>query len=209
MKNTIKGFFSKKPYYEPDKDQKNIIEKAHESFFNKALDIYKNRRSIRRFSSAEIDEKVIYNILEASMNAPCAGNIQNYEVIVVRDEKKRCQIGKIALQQGWIGLAPVVLVVLRDDDTIIELYPTDGNRYSIQNVAAFVNNILTFAHYSGLGACWVEACENSVLKNFLDIPEGKKVDAIIPIGYSLENPEQTKEPVSRKIYFETYGNFKK
>ena len=89
------------------------------------------------------------------------------------------------------------------------MYPLDGEKYSIQNVASFITNILTFATFAGLGSCWVAAYENDVLKEFLNIPSSKKVDAIIPLGYSLEKPTLDKSPITRKMFYEEHGNYEK
>lgn len=220
MKDKVLKFFSKNPeYYSPEEEQLSpekelkLLRKENkelkEDFWQKTLQKFKTRRSIRKYSKKQIDEKAIYDLLEAALNSPAAGNIQNYDVIVVKDEKKRQEIGKIALNQCWLSDAPVLLVVVRDDHRVCEMYPHDGNCYSIQNTAAFIENVLLLAHTYGLGACWVEALENEVLKSYLGIPSEKEVDAIIPLGYPLENPSVDKEPMMRKVFFEQFGNMKK
>ena len=46
-----------------------------------AIDYFKSRRSIRKFSTTEVDFKIIHSIVEAGINAPCAGNILNWKLI--------------------------------------------------------------------------------------------------------------------------------
>lgn len=223
MKESIKNFFAKKEsYYEPDKDtekkkKKELpldelkrLRKENEVLkgkLTKAMtEKFKTRRSIRKFSSREVSWELIYNIIEGALNAPAAGNIQNYWAIVIKDVKKRHELGKMAFQQYWLADAPVLIVVVRDDFHISQMYPEEGPTYSIQNSAAFIENLLLLAHFNDLGACWVEAYDNEVIKEFLGVSMDKTVDAIIPIGYPLENPKISKEPLVSKIFYESFGN---
>ena len=180
-----------------------------EGIKTQSLEKFKTRRSIRKFSDKQVDSAVLYSIIESATNAPCAGNIQNYNIIIVTDKKKKHELGKLAFQQFWLSDAPVLLVVVRDNYHLEQLYPQEGKTYSIQNCAAMIENVLMLAHFHDLGACWVEAYDNEVLKEYLGIPIEHRVDAIIPIGYPLENPQISKDPVEQKIYYESFGNFKK
>jgi len=163
------------------------------------------RRSIRKFSEKDIDFKTIFDIVECGLNAPCAGNVQNSKIIIVENKNKKIECGKIAMQQYWLSSAPYLLVVTRDDLELTQLYPNRGELYSIQNAAALIENVLLAAHFHGLGACWVEAGDNEILKEMLNIPVELKVDAIIPIGYALENPQVKKIPTMNMIFFDKFN----
>lgn len=219
MRDTIKSFFLKKeeiedkPVAKDSRDVINSLKKENETLkagiSEIALEKFKTRRSIRKFSGENIKWKTIYDIIEGALNAPCAGNIQNYEIIVVEDKKRKHELGKIAFQQFWLADAPTILIVVRDNYHLTQLYPEEGEVYAIQNSAAMIENILMLAHFHDLGACWVEAYDNDVMKEFLGIPPNRTVDAIIPIGYPLENPQISKEPMLQKVFFESYGNKKR
>jgi nitroreductase len=227
MINKFSNFFSKKndseidDYYSPDdlnepqtilpteKELKQLRKEnilLKKSFFEQSLESFKTRRSVRKFSNKEIDDKIVLDIIEGSLNAPAAGNIQNYKIIVVKDHKRKCEVGKISLNQCWMSEAPVLLVVVRDDSKVVRMYPQDGTRYSMQNSASFIENLLMLTHASGLASCWVEACENDVLKEYLGVPSPLSIDAILPIGYSLENPKVQKESCLDMVYFENFRN---
>ena len=222
MKKTISKFFSAKSDEKPvtDKNKLKELEKENkelrkqnknmnDELFSNLCQIIKTRRSIRHFSNKEIDDKIIYDILESAVNVPCAGNIQNYQVIVVRDKDLRRDIGRFALNQGWMENAPVHLVVLRNDTHVKQVYTVDGHLYSIQSVSAFIQNLLILIHGAGLGGCWVGAYENQAIKDLLGIPGNKEIDAIIPVGYSLETPKIDKDPMVSMIFYNKHGNRKK
>lgn len=207
----VKDFVSKKqpePLLSMEEEleslrKENKILKA--GFPDFALEKCRNRRSIRKFSDEKVDWKTIYNILEASFNAPCAGNIQNFKVIVIGDEKKKKEIAKCAFRQFWITQAPTVLIVTREDEEVKKEYFDEGALYSVQNVSAFVENILLLASMHDLGACWVGAYHKSELKKLLEVPENVEIDAIIPVGHPIENPEIDKNIVESMLFFDEFG----
>jgi nitroreductase len=216
MKETMKKFMAKmknEEYYPQDSfhesSQVGKVEKINNDKWNYVLDKFKTRRSIRKFSSDKVEWKSIYEIIDASLNHPCAGNIQNAHIIVVKNKGVIEEIARAESQQYWIADAPYLLVVVRSDSKLDELYPMQGKIYSIQNSASLIQNILMLAHFHNLGACWVESCDNQVLCNILKIPQGEFVDAVIPIGYPLEEPEVQKKDCSRCMFFEEYGNRKR
>lgn len=175
-------------------------------FAIKAVDKIKTRRSIRKFSTRQVDWNMIYDIIDAGLNAPSAGNVENTEILVVSNKAKRNEISKIENQQFWLADAPYLLVVIRDNSRLMDLYPGEGELYSVQNTAAVIENMLLIAHFYDLGACWVESCDNEVLKAALGIPSNRHVDAVIPIGYPMEEPQTIRAPAIAKTFFEKYGN---
>ena len=214
MKERVKRFFAKDSnYYEPNdvevSDNKTKSSKDVDKKRRTIIDAFKTRRSIRKFSDRPVEWKCIYEIIDAAINSPCAGNIQNFNVIVIEDKEKIQEIARIQSQQYWIADAPIVLAVVRDKKKLMELYPQRGELYGIQNVSALIENILMLAHFYDYGACWVEACDNEVISELLGVPQGSVVDAIIPIGYPLESPEVMKAPCTEKIFFERYGERKR
>jgi nitroreductase len=172
---------------------------------DQGIDKFKSRRSIRKFSTKPVDFKKICDIVEAGLNAPCAGNVQNYKIIIVEQKDKKIECGKIAIQQYWLSEAPYLIVVVREDSELLSLYPVRGELYSIQNVAAVIENMVMAAHFHDLGTCWVEAGDNEVLKESLGVPIECKIDAIIPVGYPLENPQVSKVETTGLLFFEKWG----
>ena len=196
----------------PEKELKHLRkenEQLKKESFQQMLKSVLTRRSVRSYSTHSIDEKTLYDIIEASLNAPASGNIQNYKITLVKDEEKRKEIGRIALNQSWMAEAPVIAVVSRDDNLINQMYPQHGERYSLQNTSAFITTFLTLIHSSGYASCWVEACEEEVLKEYLGIPMDQYIDAILPIGFPMDIPHVEKNSYDNMIFFEKYGNKKK
>lgn len=176
------------------------------SFRNQAITYFKTRRSISRYNpTRKPDFKLIFDIIESGLNAPCAGNLQNYKVIIIEDEEKRREVATLAYQQYWVSEAPYLLVIVRDDMHVKSLYPDKGELYSIENVAALIENILMATHMSDLAASWVAVDDNGALKDLLSVPVDRHIDAIIPIGYAMEAPTVKKNPTQALVDFEKFG----
>jgi len=157
------------------------------------LDCIKARTSVRSYKPDPVPEGLIDKILEAAVNAPSAGNTQDWEFVVVRDLKNRKALSEAALGQGFVSQAPVVLVVCSDLRRISAAYGSRGeNLYSIQDTAAAVQNIMLAACDLGLGTCWVGAFSEDKVKSVLSLPEHLRPLAIIPVGYPSSIPKKPK-----------------
>ena len=47
---------------------------------------FKNRRTIRKYSSREVSDELLQNIIEQASHAPTTGNMQLYSVVVTRSK---------------------------------------------------------------------------------------------------------------------------
>ncbi|MBU4265686.1 MAG: nitroreductase family protein [Candidatus Altiarchaeales archaeon] len=147
------------------------------------------RHCIRRFRPDEMEEEKVEGILEAAREAPSAGNLQARDFIVVRDSKKRRELAEAALSQNSVSEAPLVIVVCANPGKSAAKYGSRGEElYCIQDATAAVQNILLAVHSLGLGACWVGAFDENSVREVLGIPSEIRPVAIIPIGYSAEEP---------------------
>jgi len=148
------------------------------------------RRSIRSYKDKDVSEATINNILEVARFTPSSGNIQNWQVVVIRNEQKKQQIAEACLKQTWMNQAPVFLVICNNLKNIEELYKERGrNLYSIQNCAAFIQNILTLATSHNLASCWVSAFDDNAISRVLRLPDYVRPEAVITLGYSDEKPK--------------------
>src|SRR3972149_10149109 len=87
------------------------------------IEAIKNRRSIRHYQAAPVDEKSVRAVLEAAHWAPSWGNIQCWRFIVVRDRNVKAKVAdtlmKTMVDDAWvenaaasaIKEAPVPIVV--------------------------------------------------------------------------------------------------
>lgn len=84
----------------------------------------KNRRSIRKFSSDDVSDEIIGQMLEAARLAPSGSNRQPWRFLVVRDKEVRKELRRMCLGQQFIEEAPVVIVCFSD----LERYSLEARR---------------------------------------------------------------------------------
>lgn len=74
------------------------------------------RRSIRRFSSDNVPDELIEQMLEAARLAPSGGNRQPWCFLVVKDISIKRELRRICLDQHFIEQVPVVIVCFANLD---------------------------------------------------------------------------------------------
>lgn len=171
-----------------------------------------NRRSVRNYQPDKpVPNEVIAKILDTAKFAPSSSNLQNWKVILVSDTDKKLELATAALKQKWITTAPLLLVVCNDLADVKRLFKDKGGSlYSIQNVSAFIQNILLLAHSLDLATCWVGAFDSEAVKRVLKIPDGIEPEAIIPLGYPAEKVDTPpRKKVDQFTFFETWGSSEK
>ena len=166
------------------------------------------RRSIRKYQDIPIEFEKVGRVVEAGFQAPTAGNIQDYRFIIVEHKAKRAQIAEACLQQYWMEVAPVHVVICIDVKRSKQFYGIRGERlYSVQHAAAAAQNMLLAAHHYGLGACWIGAFDEEAMKSICGVPEYARPEVIITLGYADEIPPRPpKYIIETYTYLERFGN---
>ncbi len=154
-----------------------------------AIEAIASRRSIRKYKDLPVDWDKVGVVLEAGLNAPSAGNLQNWKFIVVLDESKRKAIAEACLDQYWMQNAAVHILIVCEVEKARRFYGVRGERlYAIQNCAAVAENMLIAANAQGLGACWVGSFDEDMLRRVCSVPEYIRPQAIITLGIPDEKP---------------------
>ena len=170
------------------------------------IEALKTRRSIRRFKSDPVSDKMLWEILEMANAAPSAGNLQAREFILVRDPTVKDELAASAFGQSFIAQAPVVLVVCGNLNRSGSGYGDRGrDLYSIQDADAAVMHILLTAHAKGLGTCWVGAFDDERVSSVLNLPQYIRPIAIIPLGYPASKPCTTSRiDIKKLVHFDKW-----
>ncbi len=172
------------------------------------LECIETRRSIRKYLDLPVEFEKLGNVLNAGRLAPSAGNLQDWKFVLVTEHDLRRQLANASSQQYWMEQAPVHIVVCSQPSKTERSYGLRGQElYSVQNAAAASQNMLLAAHDQGLGACWVGAFDEAMVRSALQMSEGARPLAIITLGYADEDPQPpTKFSVDNVTYIERWGN---
>jgi nitroreductase len=171
------------------------------------LEAIKGRRSVRSFKSEKnVSEETVEELIGAARWAPSAGNIQPWEFIIVRRSEIKKRLSEAAFIQSFLEEAPVVIVVCADENRSSKGYGQRGRTlYCIQDTAAAIQNIHLTAHSLGLGTCWVGAFKEEEASRILNLPQGIRPVALIPVGYPSKLPSpQSKRSVDQMVHYEVF-----
>ncbi|MHA1684798.1 MAG: nitroreductase family protein [Candidatus Heimdallarchaeaceae archaeon] len=166
------------------------------------MGVIRHRRSIRKYTEQDVPEPLLQQILEAGWNAPSAGNRQPVEYIIVRDETTKRKLSR----QPCVTQAPVVVVVVTDNERTTSRYGNRGERmYVYHDAAAAIQNMLLMIDALDLGACWIGAFNDVKVAEALELPASIMPHAIIPIGYPAEQPSPPRKiPLEKITHIEKY-----
>ena len=173
-----------------------------------------NRRSIRDFSSEEIPEMVIKNVLKTAMTAPSGANKQPWKFVVVKDEniKKKIRIAAEKEEKkfyehrateewlkdlnkfgtdwnkSFLENAPALIIVFRQS------YDNSGdgkrkNYYVNESVGIACGFLLMALQNAGLVSLTHTPSPMGFLERILKRPKNEKAYLLIPIGFPAENAE--------------------
>ncbi len=165
------------------------------------------RVSCRSYGSAKVDDGVVRELIELAMQAPSAGNTEEWIFVVVKDQKSRQAIGDACFGRTFIASAPVVVVVCADMDKIEQAYGERGvSLYAAQDVATAVENFMLAATGRGLATCWIGAFNEQAVRNAINAPSHVRPMAMITLGYAKDKPKKPgRMPVSDVAFAELYG----
>lgn len=162
------------------------------------IDIFLNRRSIRKYKPERIEDKKILEIIKCGQYAPSAVNRQPWHFIVVDDRDLFDKIMEIHPYSRMLSTASHAIIVCGDE----KLQHDDG--YWIADCGAATENILLAAYSMGIGTCWVGLYPRQ--KRMRDIaylfglPTHVKPFALVSLGYPDEEKSRPDRFSASKIY---------
>jgi nitroreductase len=167
------------------------------------------RRSVKRFAPRPVEMDKVLQIIQAGALAPSAGNMQNWNFLIITDIDMIREMYNYTLNQESFLSAMVAIVVCGDVEQAHMLYGMRGKRlYTVQNCAAAIQNILLASQALDLGAIWIGAFDEDKVTTMLKIPSHiNRPQAIILLGYADYEPEHKEvKPLEAVVFFNAWGN---
>ncbi len=168
------------------------------------LELVRQRRSIRKYSTKPIPREIIDRCLEAARLAPSACNSQPWSFIVVDKDDLRNDLAAAAFSgpysmNSFAKSAPVLIIVVTERSGYIARLGGyfKGVQYSLIDIGIACEHLILKAQEEGLGTCWLGWFNEKAVKKSLGIPDGKKVDIIISIGYPADG--EVREKVRKSL----------
>jgi len=178
------------------------------------LDLIRQRRSVRDFRDQPVEREKIMACLEAARLAPSACNSQPWKFIVIDDPKLKDKLSQVAFTgiyaiNTFCKKAPVIVAVISEKGKFIARIGGmfRGTRYYLIDIGIAIEHFVLQAEELGLGTCWIGWFNERAVKSILNIPQYKKIDILIALGYydkAKIGPDHGREPIEKIAAFNTY-----
>jgi nitroreductase len=186
----------------------------------KISDLLLNRRTIRKYSSGPVADKLLNDLLLMGCRAPTTGNMQVYSIITTRDNQIKRDLSPLHFNQKMITEAPVVLTFCADFNRfnkwclLRKAEPGYDNFLSFFTAAIdallVAQTVCIAAEAKGLGICYLGTTTYTANKiiEVLKIPKGVVPVTTLTLGWPSETPEQVDRlPLEAVIHKETYCDY--
>ena len=154
------------------------------------FEAFARRRSVRKFSGAEISAEALDRIISAGLSSPSGRGKWPCELISVRDRKtldllSQCKPGTAKM----LADADCAIAVIADE--------TRSDTW-IEDASIVMSNLHLAAAGLGLGSCWVQCRgrktpdgidSEEYVRGILNFPREYRLLAILALGVPAEEPE--------------------
>ena len=146
---------------------------------------------MRAFKDQPVEEEKIQKILKALNSAPSAGDLQAFEVILVKEQAQKEALLEAGLRQQFLKQADFILVFLTNAKRSAKYGERGAKLYCLQDATIACAYAQLAATAQGLASVWVGAFDEKDVVKALEIKAGLTPVALLPIGYPAESPEKT------------------
>ena len=192
----------------------------------KYLDFFKNRSTLRRYSSSkEVSDAALEALLEAASHAPTTGNMQLYSVVATRDPEMKERLAPLHFNQPTVKGCSVMLTFCADlrrfEKWCEERKAQPGFRNyhsfitALIDTALFAQQFVTLAELNGIGSCYLGTVTYNAEKiaEVLELPDRVVPVICLTVGYPDEStgfaPASDRIPVEGVLHIERYKDYTK
>ena len=153
------------------------------------LENMKNRRTIRKYTTQDIPDALLNELLEVAARASNTGNMQLYSVVITRDKANKEKLAPAHFNQPMITAAPVASTI---------------------DAMLFAQSFCTAAEEKGLGICYLGTTAYNADKiiDALSLPRLVVPIVTVTVGYPDGMPEQVERlPLGAVVHQEVYTDY--
>jgi len=171
------------------------------------FDAITTRKNILKFKKDPVDDKLIGVMLYMATHAHSAGDMQEWNFLVVRDETRKKKLYEAALEHPILRTAPIIIVIFANLENAGTRYQKRGEVfYSIQDTASATMVMEIVANALGLGTVWIGSFDEERVKNILFVPDKLRPVAILAVGHPAESEDRKERiPFDNLTWNNTYG----
>jgi len=184
------------------------------------LKYFFNRATVRDYSSHDIDDNLLKEMIDAASHAPTTGGMQLYSVVVTRSDEMKEKLSPCHFNQPMVISAPVVLTFCADFNRFVKWCEASDAQPGYDNFQSFISAVLdvtifaqqfnTIAEMNGIGCCYLGTTTYNAkeIAQVLDLPARVVPIVTLTVGYPKENNQFLTDrlPIDGIIHNEHYNN---
>jgi nitroreductase len=185
------------------------------------LELATSRKTVRKFSTKQVPMDDILYALEAASQAPSGANGQPWRFIIITDPdlKKRIRDASekaervlytkvngdfkewllnhgLSHEKPFLEEAPLLIAVLMNPSAM----------YAKESIWVAIGHLLLALEERGLSTITYTPSNTNLPLAELDAPQGLKLEAILPVGYSDdETPKEPKKDLEEIAFMNRWG----
>jgi nitroreductase/FMN reductase [NAD(P)H] len=152
----------------------------------------------RRYLARDVGPALLRLLCACALSAPSKSDLQQGDILVIRDKKKRDAIAGLLPEMPWLADAPVFLVFLANGRRLPEIARLRGRPFPNDHLDLFFNATVdaaivmtTFLHAAeavGLGCCPISVIRDHarVISDMLELPAKVIPVAGMCVGWPAE-----------------------
>lgn len=177
------------------------------------------RRSIRRYAAKSVDPALVETLAAAALSAPTKSDLQQRDIVDVRDRKARHTIDALFPDMPWIATAPAFLVFCGNNRRQRQVHQWRNRPFANDHLDAFFNAavdaaivLATFvvaAEQAGLGCCPISAVRNHarLISDLLALPDYVFPVAGLAVGWPADAGEVSlRLPLAATFHVDRYDD---
>ncbi|MDX1527177.1 MAG: nitroreductase family protein [Gammaproteobacteria bacterium] len=142
-----------------------------------------SHRTHRTYSDRVVDDGLLQLLMACALSAPSKSDLQQADIIQVKDPEKRAAFARLIPSMPWIERAPVFLVFCGNGRRIRQVSGLRGETFANDHLDAFFNasvdaaivlaTFIAAAEAAGLGCCPISVVRNHcrAVNELLTLPE--------------------------------------
>ena len=152
-------------------------------------------RSHRRYAPRAVSDELLRLLFACAMSAPSKSDLQQADIVHVRDADRRAQMAALVPDNPWVATAPVFLVFCGNNRRTRQVAEWRGKTFANDHLDAFMNaavdagivlmNFIVAAEAAGLGCCPISSVRNQsqAVSDLLGLPDWVFPLAGLCVGY--------------------------
>jgi nitroreductase/FMN reductase [NAD(P)H] len=151
--------------------------------------------SHRAFTQRPVPDEMVRYLCALALSSPSKSDLQQRDIVIVKDAAKRAAIAALIPDQTWIAAAPALLVFCGNNRRQRQLHAWRGHPFANDHLDAFFNaavdaaialsTFVSAAASLGLGCCPISAVRNEAraVSDLLALPDHVFPVAGLGLGY--------------------------